>query len=106
MGIDIRLPIGLMFTIIGLLLAVFGLLSDTSIYQRSLGINVNLIWGGHQPTQNAAEPATTQTSVATTSSAEIASGHGIILTTTEPMRQVSHPALRCRNWPIFRSRMR
>jgi len=46
MGIDIRLPIGLMFTIIGLLLASFGLLSDTSIYQRSLGINVNLIWGG------------------------------------------------------------
>ncbi len=45
MGIDIRLPIGLMFTIIGLLLAIFGLLSDASIYQRSLGINVNLIWG-------------------------------------------------------------
>ena len=45
MGIDIRLPIGLMFTIIGLLLAGFGLLSDASIYQRSLGINVNLIWG-------------------------------------------------------------
>lgn len=46
MGVDIRLPIGLMFTIIGLLLAIFGLLSDASIYQRSLGINVNLIWGG------------------------------------------------------------
>ena len=45
MGIDIRLPIGLMFTIIGLLLAIFGLLSDASIYQRSMGINVNLIWG-------------------------------------------------------------
>jgi hypothetical protein len=46
MGIDIRLPIGLMFTIIGLLLASYGLLGDASIYQRSLGINVNLIWGG------------------------------------------------------------
>jgi len=45
MGIDIRLPIGLMFTIIGLLLAGYGLLGDASIYQRSLGINVNLIWG-------------------------------------------------------------
>ena len=45
MGVDIRIPIGLMFTILGLLLAVFGLLSDSSIYQRSLGINVNLIWG-------------------------------------------------------------
>jgi hypothetical protein len=46
MGIDIRLPIGLMFTIIGLLLAGYGLLGDASIYQRSLGINVNLLWGG------------------------------------------------------------
>lgn len=46
MGVDIRLPIGLMFTIIGLLLAIFGLLSDASIYERSLGINVNLVWGG------------------------------------------------------------
>jgi len=46
MGIDIRLPIGLMFTIIGLLLAGYGLLGDASIYQRSLGINVNLAWGG------------------------------------------------------------
>ncbi len=46
MGVDIRIPIGLMFTIIGLLLAIFGLLGDASIYQRSLGINVNLIWGG------------------------------------------------------------
>ena len=46
MGVDIRLPIGLMFTIVGLLLASFGLMSDASIYQRSLGINVNLIWGG------------------------------------------------------------
>jgi hypothetical protein len=34
-----------MFTIIGLLLASYGLLGDASIYQRSLGINVNLIWG-------------------------------------------------------------
>lgn len=45
MGLDIRLPIGLMFAIIGLLLAGFGLLGDQAIYQRSLGINVNLWWG-------------------------------------------------------------
>ena len=45
MNLDLRLPIGLMFTIIGLLLAAFGLLSDTTIYARSLGINVNLWWG-------------------------------------------------------------
>jgi hypothetical protein len=45
MGLDIRLPIGLMFTLFGLLLVIYGALSDKSIYQRSLGINVNLGWG-------------------------------------------------------------
>jgi hypothetical protein len=45
MKLDLRLPIGLMFSIIGALLAVFGLGSDPAIYQRSLGINVNLWWG-------------------------------------------------------------
>jgi hypothetical protein len=45
MGLDIRLPIGLMFTLFGLLLVVYGFISDKSIYQRSLGINVNLGWG-------------------------------------------------------------
>lgn len=45
MGLDIRLPIGLMFTILGLLLFVFGLVGDTAIYQRALGININLWWG-------------------------------------------------------------
>jgi len=34
-----------MFTILGVLLAGWGLLSDSAIYQRSLGINVNLWWG-------------------------------------------------------------
>ena len=47
MGLDIRLPIGMMFTLIGLLLAVSGFLTnaDTKMYQCSLGININLIWG-------------------------------------------------------------
>lgn len=45
MGLDIRLPIGLMFTLFGLLLVVYGAVSDRAIYQRSLGINVNLGWG-------------------------------------------------------------
>ena len=45
MGLDIRLPIGLMFTLFGLLLVVYGLASNKEIYQRSLGINVNLGWG-------------------------------------------------------------
>jgi hypothetical protein len=34
-----------MFTAIGGLLAGYGALSDRSIYARSLGINVNLLWG-------------------------------------------------------------
>ncbi len=45
MTLDLRLPIGLMFTIFGVLLAGYGLLSDRAIYARSLGINVNLWWG-------------------------------------------------------------
>jgi len=45
MRLDIRIPIGLMFGIVGLVLSIFGLNSDPEIYNRSLGINVNLIWG-------------------------------------------------------------
>ena len=45
MNLDLRLPIGLMFSIIGVLLTGFGLISDDAIYARSLGINVNLWWG-------------------------------------------------------------
>jgi hypothetical protein len=45
MGLDIRIPMGLMFTILGVLLTGYGLVSDKAIYQRSLGINVNLWWG-------------------------------------------------------------
>lgn len=45
MGLDIRLPIGLIFTLLGFVLAVFGLLGDPAIYARSLGYNVNLWWG-------------------------------------------------------------
>jgi putative Mn2+ efflux pump MntP len=45
MKLDLRLPIGLMFTIFGAILTVYGLVSGDTIYQRSLGINVNLWWG-------------------------------------------------------------
>ena len=45
MGLDIRLPIGLLFSVLGLLLAGFGAFSNKGIYQRSLGFNVNLAWG-------------------------------------------------------------
>jgi len=45
MNLDIRFPIGGMFTLIGAILVVYGLLSGAAIYDRSLGINVNLWWG-------------------------------------------------------------
>lgn len=45
MNLDLRLPIGLMFSIFGVMLLAHGLLSDAAIYERSLGINVNLWWG-------------------------------------------------------------
>jgi hypothetical protein len=44
-GIDIRLPIGLVFAVIGILMIAFGAASNSAIYQRSLGIDVNLYWG-------------------------------------------------------------
>ncbi len=45
MNLDIRLPMGLMFTILGAMLVVYGLVSPTAIYSHSLGIDVNLWWG-------------------------------------------------------------
>jgi hypothetical protein len=45
MGLDIRIPIGSLFVILGALLAGYGLVSNPAIYQRSLGININLWWG-------------------------------------------------------------
>jgi hypothetical protein len=45
MGLDIRFPIGFMFTLVGATLAIYGIVSDPSIYGRSLGININLWWG-------------------------------------------------------------
>ncbi len=47
MGVDIKLPIGLMFAIYGIILTIYGFISrgDTEIYRKSLDINVNL-WTG------------------------------------------------------------
>jgi hypothetical protein len=44
MNLDIRLPIGALFTLLGLLLTAYGLLGGAD-YSRSLGQNVNLWWG-------------------------------------------------------------
>ena len=45
MKFDLRFPLGLIFTLFGAMLVVYGAASDRSIYARSLGFNVNLIWG-------------------------------------------------------------
>ena len=46
--IDIRFPIGLMFTLLGLLLLGYGLITqaDLMMYQKSFGNNINLYSGG------------------------------------------------------------
>jgi len=45
MGLDIRWPMGLLFLLLGAILAGYGVISDPAIYTRSLGLNVNLWWG-------------------------------------------------------------
>ncbi len=46
MGLDIRIPLGLMFLITGAIMAIFGLATQGSaIYAKSLGVNLNLGWG-------------------------------------------------------------
>ncbi|HEX6504339.1 MAG TPA: hypothetical protein VF011_13935 [Terriglobales bacterium] len=52
MGLDIRLPIGLFFSALGLLLTSFGIFGSDAIssspaapHIRSSGINIDVIWG-------------------------------------------------------------
>lgn len=46
MGLDIRVPLGLIFLITGGIMTVYGLFTRGSeIYARSMEINLNLIWG-------------------------------------------------------------
>lgn len=47
MGLDIRLPIGMMFSLLGALLALYGVTtgSDSDMYKSSLDMNINLWWG-------------------------------------------------------------
>jgi len=45
MRLDVRYPIGGMFSIFGAILVVYGIVSNPAIYEKSLGINVNLWWG-------------------------------------------------------------
>jgi hypothetical protein len=47
MGLDIKIPIGMMFTILGLILTILGLVTmgDTEMYEQALGYNINLFSG-------------------------------------------------------------
>jgi hypothetical protein len=46
MSLDLRIPMGLMFTIVGAILTIFGLVTNGSpLYAKSGGLNINLIWG-------------------------------------------------------------
>ncbi len=45
MRLDVRYPIGGMFSLFGAILTVYGMVSNPAIYEKSLGINVNFWWG-------------------------------------------------------------
>jgi cytochrome c biogenesis protein CcdA len=47
MNLDLRIPMGLMFSIIGVILTGFGAATynNAELYARSLGVNANLWWG-------------------------------------------------------------
>jgi len=45
MGLDIRWPIGIIFTIYGAVLAIYGLVADPAIFVSSAEINIDLWWG-------------------------------------------------------------
>ena len=47
MKLDLRIPMGMLFTFVGTILAAFGLSTrdNPDLYLRSLGIDMNLWWG-------------------------------------------------------------
>jgi hypothetical protein len=46
MNLDLRIPMGLMFTLVGLILTILGLMTNgDAMYAKSMGINANLDWG-------------------------------------------------------------
>ncbi len=46
MGLDIRIPLGLIFLIIGGIMAIYGAFTHGSpLYAKSLGVDLNLTWG-------------------------------------------------------------
>ena len=45
--LDIRIPIGLMFTVLGVMISIYGIITNSNavMYTKSFGININ-IWSG------------------------------------------------------------
>lgn len=46
-GMDLRLPIGGLFVVLGVILGAYGFATNGNVamYERSGGMNINLIWG-------------------------------------------------------------
>ena len=45
MGLDIRWPIGIIFTTYGILLILYGVVADPAIFVSSMSVNIDLWWG-------------------------------------------------------------
>ncbi len=43
--LDLKIPLGSLLSFYGLVLVLYGIFSGKAAYERSLGVNVNLIWG-------------------------------------------------------------
>jgi multisubunit Na+/H+ antiporter MnhG subunit len=46
MNLDLRIPMGLLFTLVGAIMSIYGFFTrGSAIYERSDGMNINLSWG-------------------------------------------------------------
>jgi multisubunit Na+/H+ antiporter MnhG subunit len=46
MNLDLRIPMGLLFTLVGGIMSIYGFFTrGSAIYERSDAMNINLIWG-------------------------------------------------------------
>jgi hypothetical protein len=43
--LDLKLPIGWLLSAYGLLLGIYGLVTKKEMYVKSLGFNLNVVWG-------------------------------------------------------------
>jgi len=45
MGLDIRWPIGIIFTTYGIILILYGIVADPAIFVSSMAVNIDAWWG-------------------------------------------------------------